>query len=530
MPNLRNFQKWHLLNGLLLLIALSSLLPIASAQSDETLVIATTAASQSDPFSPLFCSSGNCMIPLSTMFYGLVTKDEFGQPVARLAESWEANETADVWTFTIREDAIWSDGEPVTAEDVAFTYRAALHPEMGGAVTRFANVLQILGAAAYNEGTADTLEGIEVVDEKTIRFTLEAPNAIFVNEMWTGIVPAHILSEVPFDELRTHPFNVEGPSVVSGPLAFESRDAEAQYNLVRNEAFWGDPIQFERVVIRGLNDDVAATQVEAGEIEVGRIAASEAARLDALDGISVVFAPIDLFYDWAVNTRRPYLQDARVRQALTYALDRAAILDYAWEGNGVVTVPPFNPPWAVPADLNNYPYNPELARQLLEEAGWDWEQPLEIMVGSWPDNLLPAEASEAQWRELGLNVSINVIANETWFDSMQQDMWDIGMIGGFYGSDPSQFANDFLSSGFRAQVTGWSNEALDELAQQGIATTDLEARAEIYGQIAQIVNSEVPQIPLYGVGTPWAIRETVQGVRAPSNWFFLAWNITEWSR
>jgi peptide/nickel transport system substrate-binding protein len=364
--------------------------------SGGTLTIASTAASQVEPFSPLFCNSGYCFIPMNTLLLGLTTHDDKGQPVPAIAESWEANETSDVWTFHLNPDAVWSDGEPITAEDVVWTYTTGLHPETGGNMTKQANLLQIKGAKEFNAGEADTIEGIKAIDDKTVEFTLEGPSATFVNEVWHGIVPSHMLEGVSYAEMKTNPFNVDGPTVVSGPLKLVRRDGDSIFELAKNENYWGKPVQFDQVIVKALNDDVAAAQAEAGEIEYGRIPASEFARLGDQEHLDTVLSNVDLFYDWVVNTRKPYLQDARVRQALAYALDRQAILDYAWEGNGEIVIPPFAPEWAKNPNLNTYAQDVEKAKALLEEAGWDPNQKIVIMVGPWPDNVKPAEITHAQ--------------------------------------------------------------------------------------------------------------------------------------
>jgi peptide/nickel transport system substrate-binding protein len=247
--------------------------------------------------------------------------------VPALAESWEANDTADQWTIHIHPDATWSDGEPVTAEDVRWTYETCLHPDTGCTMLRHTQLLQIAGAQEYSEGAADGISGIEVVDEKTVQFTLNAPNATFINELWQGIVPQHALADVAKTELQTHPFNADGPTVVSGPLKFVGRQGDEYYELARNENYWGETASaFDTVIMKVLNDDVAAAQLEAGEIEFGRIPAGEAARLATLPHLEVVFSPGDLVYYWIVNTKKPFLQDARVRQALMYAMNRPDVL------------------------------------------------------------------------------------------------------------------------------------------------------------------------------------------------------------
>ena len=497
----------------------------------DTLVIASTAASQEEPFSPFYCNSGRCYMPMGTLMLGLTNHNDKGQPVPSIAEKWEANAKADVWTFHINPKAVWSDGTPITAQDAAFTYKTGLHPDVGGKMLNQANLLQIKGAKAYNEGKAQDIEGIKVVDDKTIEFTLEAPSSTFVNELWQGLVPMHIFKDVPLKEMKTNPLNVNGPTVVSGPLKLVNlKDGGNLVETAKNEKYWGKPVAFEKVIFKALNDDAAAAAVEAGEIEYGRIPATEIKRLGTLPQLETVLSSVDLFYDWVVNTRKPYLQDKRVRQALAYALDRKEILDYAWEGNGLITLPPFAPDWAANPKLN--PYNTDVAKTkaLLQEAKWDPNQKIVLMVGPWPDNVKPAEITHAQWTKAGINVEVRLIAGSAWSTEMAANDWDIGMIGGFYGADPSQFANDFVSSGFRSQVTGWKSDELDKLAKEGVSTTNLDERKKVYDRIGEIVNDEVPQIPLYATGTPWAINKGLKGVKPPGNWFFFAWNISDWSR
>ena len=162
----------------------------------------------------------------------------------------DVNEDATVYTFTLPEDAVWSDGEPITAEDVAWTYKAAIHPAVGQSVWA-RNFASIVGADEFQAGEAEEIEGIEVVDDKTITFHLKEPNASFMYGTYLGILPSHVLADTPWEELEMHPY-MDAPTVTSGPYDFVEFVPEQYIHLKKKDGYWGKEVTIDEVLCQAV--------------------------------------------------------------------------------------------------------------------------------------------------------------------------------------------------------------------------------------------------------------------------------------
>ena len=340
----------------------------------------------------------------------LVRYDADLQPEPYLAESWEWNQQGTELTFHLRNDVVWHDGTPTTAQDVAFTYERAVNPETG-----FAN-------AAYFQN----YEGVEVLDERTVRFRLR-PHAMPL-DTWraTPIMPAHLLGEVPAAELHDHPYGTMCP-VGNGPFRFESYRVGDAWTFAANPAFpaaLGGRPSIDRYVYRVIPDPATAlTELLNGDIDVyQQIRPDQGARIEGAEGLELVtFRSRDyVFVAW--NTRRPVLSDASVRRAMTMAVDRDGIVDAFLGGRGVVANSGvMSLHWAYdPALAGAVPFDPDGARALLDGRGWqdrdgdgvrENEQgvPLAFSLKSNPESPLRqgiAEFMQAQLADVGVDVEL----------------------------------------------------------------------------------------------------------------------------
>ncbi len=347
----------------------------------------------------------------------LVRFDEELQPQPYLAEGWELHASGTELTFRLREDVFWHDGTPTTAHDVAFTYLRAVDPR-----TAFPN-------AAFWTHYDGSTGGVEVVDDHTIRFRLE-PHAEFLDP-WraTAILPRHLLEDVPLEELRMHPFGSRCP-VGNGPFVFEAHQQDQSWSFTRNPAFpegLGGPPYLARYVYRIIPEPTTLlTELLTGNIDfvINPPASQEPqiAGASHLEFRSFGFRSYD-FVGW--NSRRPQLEDPRVRRAITLATNRQQIVDALLRGYGQVAqagVPPFH--WGYdPSLADALPYDPDAARALLEEAGWidrtgdgirensdgvRLEISIKYNAGN-QDRQDIAEIMQAQLREVGIAVRPQVV-------------------------------------------------------------------------------------------------------------------------
>ncbi len=347
----------------------------------------------------------------------LIQFDEALEPRPYLAREWELSDDATRLTFHLRDDVRWHDGEPTTAHDVAFTYLRATDP-----ATAFPN-------AAFWERYVAGEEGVEVLDDHTVRFHLE-PHAEPLDP-WRAlaIMPRHLLGDVPPAELGDHPFGTRCP-VGNGPFVFHEHRPDASWSFVRNPDFpeaLGGPPYLDRYVYRIVPEEITLlTELLTENLDlVLTPSPDQAARIAEAEHLELLAFPFRsyLFVGW--NARRPQLADARVRRALTRATNRRQVLDAVLQGYGQVAnagVPPFH--WGYHSGIEDaLPYDPEGARALLTEAGWvdrsgdgirqnvDGE-PLEITLTYNTGNQQRrdvAEIMQAQLREVGVAVQTQAL-------------------------------------------------------------------------------------------------------------------------
>jgi peptide/nickel transport system substrate-binding protein len=291
----------------------------------------------------------------------LLSFDVEREPRPYLAESWTLDDDGRGATIQLRPDMRWHDGEPVTAHDVAFTYRRAMDP-----ATAFPNS----GWFAFYDP-----EAIEVIDDHTLRFGFE-PHAETLDP-WASlsIMPEHLLGDVAPEALREHPFGTECP-VGAGPYLFEAYRPGDQWVLRANPAFpeelGGRPF-IDRYVYRVITtSSTRVGELVAGGVDVALgIDPVDAATVTGREGLRLEDFDQRAFAFVGWNTRLPGLADTRVRRAMTSAIDRGSLVQTLRGGYASVAetgVPDFH--WAHDPSLQGPSYDPDAARSLLEAAGW----------------------------------------------------------------------------------------------------------------------------------------------------------------
>ena len=342
----------------------------------------------------------------------LIQYDENLQPIPYLARSWEVSEDLRELTFHLRDDVFWHDGTPTTAYDVEFTFLRAADP-----ATKYSNTSFF---QYYRPGNL----GVEVLDSLTVRFHLEQPHMDFLDP-WrsVGIMPRHLLEDVPPEELASHPIGTICP-VGNGPFRFVSYEPGAQWVFQANPAFpeelGGRPF-LDRYVFRRIEEaPTLLAELQVGTVDVylgvlphyaAQVSEDPELRFEVFKSRSVLFA------GW--NSRIPKLSDARVRTALTLATNRQRILEGlrgAW-GQVVNTAVPITH-WAFDPSLSEYfQYDPGQAQRLLTEAGWEDRDgngiredgegnplTIEFLYNHNQERQEIAEIMQAQLREVGVDL------------------------------------------------------------------------------------------------------------------------------
>ena len=276
-----------------------------------------------------------------------------------LAEEWEFSEDRLQLTLRLRPDALWSDGQPVTAEDVRFTWLAQTDLDV-----------------AWNYASSkESITEVEVVDARTVRFHFSAATGTQLDDIAPDrLLPEHAWEARPFAEWRSDPGWFFEHLVTSGPFRLASRTPGSELVLERNpDHFEAGLPRLERVVLRTTADSTALTnQLLAGELDVVTgIGARDALRIEGQPGLRLLTYPNRQFTFVSWNTTKPWFRDPETRRALALAIDRQAIVDTIWHGYAQVGGSPIiSSVWAHDPDLQPWPHDTAAARAELAEAGW----------------------------------------------------------------------------------------------------------------------------------------------------------------
>lgn len=462
-------------------------------------------------------------IQRNMLFMPLIKYNEDIEPIPWLAERWDtvrATPDSIDLTFHLRRDVNWHDGEPTTAEDVKFTFDRAVDP-----ATAFPN---ISGFDLYRK-TA------ELIDPYTIRFRLK-PHAE-VMDMWfqTAIMPEHILGDVPPGELLTHPFGTQSP-VGNGPFRFVRRSTGQEWVFEANpdfpEALGGRPY-LDRFVYRYIPEQTTLlTELLTGGIDVYTgVNPSEAQRVEQAPNVRLSESPSRQWNYLAWNTRKPMFSDAKVRRALTMAIDRQAIVDALIYGYGQVgrsTVTPAHWSFDPDDDQTLLPYDTAQARQMLAEAGWidrDNDGVLEnaqgqefrftVKTNQGNDTRRDmAEIIQAQLAKIGVVAQPQLVEWNTLTKQLQTERAFDAVISGwvdYFRKDDSDILHSKnLDSPY--QYVGFSNPRADQLLDTLAVLNDREAAAPLWREYQRLMVQQMPYTVMYLPERLNGVNERLQGV------------------
>lgn len=514
---------------LLLILAIGAGQASALTDADKTIVFALT--SEPTNLNPIFLdiNAGNWKV-----FNGLIKFDQALRPLPDLARELPTL-SADGRTVTVhlRPDVRFHDGQPLTAEDVVFTWRAILDP---GVVTPIRSVLAV----------GDLIEDVRAVDTHTVVFSLTRPDPAFVEKLYVGIVPSHLLAG---ENLNTARFN-RAP-VGTGPFTFSEWTPGSRIVLDANPDYFGGPVGIERIVYVFVPDEnTRAAMLRSGAADVARLSPRLASQFALDPRFQVVTPPTASVSQASLPNDNPVLADPRVRRALAMAVDRQTLVDTVWHGMGGVAYSPILPGhWAYDEDAY-IPYDPEGAKQLLQEAGWtlgadgffakDGRRLAFTMMylPSVDEDRLIGLALRSYFAAIGVDMELEAVASPGYQDRIHQDAWLHG-VGLPYDPDyvfwseyHSHFADDADPTTNRARMR---NPRVDAALQAGRHATDLEARRQAYVDMQRALIEDGSYLFLTQRGIPVVMSSRIEGVvpkmmGSPHAFIRgISWNLEEWS-
>lgn len=489
---------------------------------------------------PLLCSFNEVDRDVcSLVFSGLVKFNARGEPQPDLAQQWTVSQGEPdyglIYTFHLRTDVQWQDGQPFTADDVIFTISLLQDPTFPGRPDI---------AALWR-----SVEAVKV-NNYSVQITLQEPYAPFLDYLATGMLPAHILSGITADQLLTHPFNQQ--PIGTGPFqveAFTNQPGQPpRVLLAANPRYYGRQPFINKVEFKyyGTTADVF-TAYRSGEIQgIASVAPADFDQVRATSSLDLFTALRSGITMVMLNTddpNSPFFQEVEVRRALLLALDRQAIVDIALDGQGLVADSPFLPnSWAHDPNTPHVAQQVETARQLLDDAGWiappprrdddDDQVPRAETIAADPIRLkngvplsftllAPIEQVDmariiaSQWRLVGASVQVQPVQVGLASNFLQARQYQAALVNFVLDTpdpDPYPFWHETKAAAGQ-NYSQFKDRDMSEVLEAARRVVDPARRAELYSRFARMFNEKVPAILLYYPLYNYAVNERIRGVQ-----------------
>jgi len=471
-------------------------------------------------------SDGESIRVITQIFETLVAlKPGTTEPVPGLAESWEADDAGTAWTFKIREGVTFHDGEPLDAEAVCFNFDRWYNfegPLQNPGATYYWQVV-FGGFKTFNKDSGapeeSLYESCEATDETTAVLTLTKPSATFIpalSQQAFSIASPKALEEFNADEGTTDADGIFSPSgtfgtehpIGTGPFEFVSWTRNDRLVLKRNEDYWGDKAKLDELIIRPIADNAARLQaLQSGEIQgYDLVEPQDITTLEGDENLEVIDRPAFNVAYVGFNIAKKPTDDAKVRQAIAYGLDRQAVVDNFYSGRAEVATQ-FMPPEVVgyADDVTTYEFDPEKAKQILQDAGYELPVPLEFWYPTdvsrpyMPDPKRNFEAFAASLNKSGFKVTAKSAPwNPDYLGRADEgNAGNLRLLGwtGDYGD-----ADNFIGTFFQSPQKAWGTTTtplteIEDLLDEAEIETEESKREELYQEANRQIMDQLPGVP-----------------------------------
>ncbi|KWU60951.1 ABC transporter substrate-binding protein [Bacillus mycoides] len=477
-------------------------------------------------FLPHFMENGWDGNITQAIFAPLVGLDKEGKPIPILAKKWDISEDQLTYTLHLKDDLKFSDGSPLTADDVAFTLTVLHDPTYSGATD--ISQTAIKGGQAYKEGKATSIEGIQVIDPKTITITTEK-----VNAQTLSLIGGEVISKAYYGK-EYKQGNLEylkelyGKPMGAGAYKLDKYIPGQEVRFVANENYFEGKPKIEHFIYKITKGDTKLQQFQAGEVDYDGFT-TNAETIEQLKELG--FANVNVYtgssYGYIkMNYKKSYFKDKRVRQAFIYGLERQKVIDTYFQGYASLVNVPITPvSWAYTEEgINKYEYNLEKAKKLLDEAGWKAGsdgirekdgQKLKVSyfassASKINDVMIPVMKED--YKKIGVDFNPEYMDFNTMISKVIKGDYDLAMVSTPMIDDPSGTIEEFVSTSKR-NYDGYHNPKVDELAKQALETLDIEKRKEIYKKLYQELSEDPPVIFLNNSKVVSAHNARIQGLQ-----------------
>lgn len=440
------------------------------------------------------------------LFEGLMNQDEDGNLVPGVATGYTTNDTKDVYTFTLRDDAKWSNGDPVVAGDFVYAWKRAVDPELSSPYAWFMELMSIENASAIIAGDMPVDElGVTAIDDKTLEVKLSAPLPYFpqmTTHSTTMPAPQKVIEE--FGDAWTKPENI----VSNGAYVLTEHLPQERSVRERNPMYWdNDNTIIDKVVALVINDEnVALTRYLAGELDRTEVPAGQFPRLSGEYPEEAISFPrlCNYYYTFNLSESGPEaFKDQRVREALSLAVDRKIIVENILAGGqpeAYTFTPAATAGFTVPdvemAAMSQTERDAR-AKELLAEAGYGPDNPLtfSMIYNTSEAHKKVAVALSQMWKQkLGVEPELSNMEWKVFLETRGNQDFDLAR-GAWCGdyNEASTFL-DLLQSDSGYNDGKFANDRLDELMKEAKTSDDT---GPLYTEVEQIIAAEVPVIPIY---------------------------------
>lgn len=455
----------------------------------------------------------------SLIFLGLTTHNEKDEVAPGAAEKWSFDEKTNTYTFRLRQGLTFHDGEPLTAEDVKFTIEAIMDPDNG----------------SENASNFEDVTSVEAADEQTVKISMKAPNVAMLDYLTIGILPKHLLEG---KDLATDSFNQE--PVGAGPYKLTAWEHGQSITLEKNEDFYLGAPKIDKVIFKIVEDtDARALQLQSGELDFAQITPKAMSQFEGKEGFLLYSMKTADYRGIMYNFHAALFKENReLPAALSYAIDREAIIKSVLLGHGQAAYSPLQMGPYNNDKIQTYAYDPNKTETLLEKAGWKkgadgiYEkggQRLEFSINCSQGDQVRIDMANIcaqNLKEVGADVKVQVPAEVDWAG---QDAYLIGWGSPF---DPDDHTYKVFGTEKGANYNAYSNKKIDGLLQQAREQEKKEDRLPLYLKFQEELAKDPAYTFIAYIDAIYAGKSTITGITEETllghHGVGIFWNIYDW--
>ncbi len=523
-----NIMRKSLKNLIVLSVTLLGLSPLVQSVSEvhaqeNVLKIATSA--EPPTIDPALASDSTSGAIIRNVFEGLTQTSVDGEILPGVAESWETSEDGLVYTFKLRKDSLWSNGDPVTAKDFEFAWKRVLNPETG---SQYAAILYpIKGAEAFNngEGKAEDL-GIKVVDDQTLEVTLESPTPYFLEV--TSFYTLMPVNQKVVEKEKEWAMEAGELYVSNGPYTLDTWNHNSDYVLAKNDQYWDKGnVDLEQVNVQIIESEATANaEFQSGGIDYLGTPYSPVS-LDAIDSYRaegiLKTEPHTAIYWYKINTTDEAMKNVNIRKALALAVDRKALIENVTKGEQIPAlgfVPPtiegFEEERGYFKDADYEQAKEYLAKGLKELGMKDpSELSVEISINTSEAHSTIAQFVQEGWTQnLGINASIRNSEWQVYLEELSALQYQVGRLGWIADyNDATSFLDMYATANNGNNDTGWENPDFKAKLEEANQEKEPKKRQELLKEAEAIMIEEMPVIPLYYYTNNYVAKDGFEGLK-----------------